>query len=359
MLPADLEKSAREWGVLQRRREIKSADDLIRVALLYGFCDDSLRQTALHAALAGVANMSDVAVLDRLRIAAPWLGHVVWRFLQDRGLKTDVAKFRVRIVDATGVSEPASKGTDWRFHVGIDLAQARIVGVELTGAEGGETLVRHSVCPDEVVIGDRGYAHRTGVASVIDRDAHVVVRINWHNFPLSDLNRQSLDLLALLETLEPGQTGEWEAQFEANERWYPVRLVARRKPEKEAAREARRVSREATRKGHQPDPRSLRAAHFIAVITDLPGEVLPAGEALELYRLRWQIEIVFKRLKSLMHLDHLRAKDPALAQAYLYAGILGALIVQELCHSEALFSPRRQRFRSPDHQPVASAATGG
>ena len=69
MLPADLEKSAREWGVLQRRREIKSADDLIRVALLYGFCDDSLRQTALHAALAGVANMSDVAVLDRLRIA--------------------------------------------------------------------------------------------------------------------------------------------------------------------------------------------------------------------------------------------------------------------------------------------------
>ena len=358
LLPTDLEQSARGWGVIQRQRRIRSGEDVVRLALMYGFCDDSLRQTAFHAALAGVVKMSDVAVLDRLRGAAPWLGHVVWRFLQDRGLKTDLARFRVRVVDATGVSEPASKGTDWRFHVGIDLAEARIIGVELTGAEGGETLVRHHVDPGEVVLGDRGYAHRAGVASVLERKAHVVVRINSHNFPLSDMNRQSLDFLALLETLQPGQTGEWEAQFEANGSWYPVRLVARRKPEQEAAREARRVSREATRKGHQPDPRSLRAAHFIAVITDLPSEVLPADEALELYRLRWQIEIVFKQLKSLMHLDHLRAKDPALAQAYLYAGLLGALIVQELCQGTRLFSPRRQQLRGEAHQPVAPAAAG-
>ena len=343
MLPADLEQSADEWKALQRKRKIKSAEDLLRVALIYGFCDESLRLTAAYATAAGIANMSDVAVLDRLKGAAPWLGHVVLRFLQDRGLTKNVPKFRVRVVDATVISEPGSKGTDWRFHMGIDLAQARIASVELTGPEGGETFLRHSVCEDEIMLGDRGYAHRTGVASVIDRKGHVVVRINWHNFPLLDPNRQTLDLLALLETVPPSQTGEWEVQFEANERLYPVRLVAWRKPARDAAKEARRVIREATRKGHEPDPRSLRAAHFIAVITDLPREQLPASEALELYRLRWQIEIVFKQLKGIMHLDHLRAKNEALAEAYLYAGILGALIVQELCRKDSLFFPHRER----------------
>jgi len=356
MLPADLEQSAREWKALQRKRQIRSAEDLLRVALIYGFCDESLRLTAAYATAAGIANMSDVAVLERLQGAAPWLGHVVLRFLRDRGLTKNVPKFRVRVVDATVISEPGSRGTDWRFHIGIDLAQARIASVELTGPEGGETFRRHSVCEDEIMLGDRGYAHRSGVASVIDRKGHVVVRINGQNLPLLDLDGHAVDTLALLQTLQqPGETGEWEVQFEANDRLYPVRLVAWRKPARDAAKEARRVIREATRKGHQPDPRSLQAAHFIAVITDLPREKLPASEALELYRLRWQIEIAFKQLKGIMHLDHLRAKNEALAEAYLYAGILGALIVQELCRKDSLFSPHRERRGRADRQPVAVA----
>lgn len=66
------------------------------------------------------------------------------------------------------------------------------------------------------------------------------------------------------------------------------------------------------------------------MITDLPPEVLPAAEALKLYRLRWQIEIFLKRLKSILDMDRLRARDERLARTYLYANILRALIVDEL-----------------------------
>jgi len=47
----------------------------------------------------------------------------------------------------------------------------------------------------------------------------------------------------------------------------------------------------------------------VLVFTTLPAEELPAAEILEWYRLRWQVELVFKRLKSLAQLGHLPKHD--------------------------------------------------
>ena len=168
MMPADLEETAYAKLALARRREIGSAGDLVRLALLYGFCDLSLRQTAAWASLIGLGELSDVAVLHRLEKAADWLGHLVVQFLQERGLTRKVPALSVQVVDATVVSRPGSRGTDWRVHVGLDLAEQRITQIEVTGVEGGETLSRHEVREGQVVLGDRGYAHREGVARVLE-----------------------------------------------------------------------------------------------------------------------------------------------------------------------------------------------
>ncbi len=213
MMPADLESSAMEKLALRRRRAITSAGDLLRLALCYGLCDFSLRQTAAWAELIGLGSMSDVAVLNRLRGASDWLGHLVLRWLQDRGLPTNVPRMAVRVVDATSISGPGSKGTDWRVHLGLDLAGMRIRSAEVTGAGEGETLLRHTVAPGEIVLADGGYAHREGVASVLDDGGHVVVRINWRNFPLETRRGKPLDMVTCLQMLEPGELGDWPVQF--------------------------------------------------------------------------------------------------------------------------------------------------
>jgi len=339
MLPSDLEQSAAEKLALVRRREIGSAGDLLRLALCYGLCDFSLRQTAAWAKLIGLGELSNVAVLNRLRGASDWLGHLILRWLQDHGLTTQAPRARVRLLDASVISKPGSKGTDWRLHMGLDLAELRITSVELTGPEGGETLSRHEFAPGEIVVGDRGYAQRAGVAKALEQEAHVLIRLNWQNFPLGTPSGASLDLLESLELLEPGEIGDWQVQFRAEGRVYPVRLVAVRRSQAAAEKEQKRIRHEATRKGRKPNPNSMRAAHFIYLITDLPSDALPAAEALELYRLRWQIEIAFKRLKGILHLAKLRAKDPELARTYLYAKILGALIVDHFCTAAPDFFP--------------------
>lgn len=359
LMPGDLEQSAMGMGAIRRRREITSGGDLLRLALCYGFCDLSLEQTAMQAALIGMAKMSDVAVLKRLRQADGWLGHVTLQFLQERGLARDVPPLAVRIVDATVVSQPGSRGTDWRVHVGVDLCTQRITTVEVTGPEGGETLRRHTVAPGEVILADRGYGQREGVAHILGQEGHVLVRINWQNFPLQRREGEPLDIVRCLETLRAGETGDWPVQFEANGKVYPVRLLALSKSRAATEQAQRRIREEASRKGRTPDRRSLRAAGFVYVITDLPPETLSAAQGLELYRLRWQIEIVFKRLKSLLHLDHLRAKDPRLARSYLYAKILGALIVQELSESALAFFPWGYALLPGPRQSLALAAELG
>jgi IS4 transposase len=116
--------------------------------------------------------------------------------------------------------------------------------------------------------------------------------------------------------------------------------VAIRKSPEATEKERKRIRRETERrKGRKPHPNSLKAAGFIFLITDLPGDVLPTAEALELYRLRWQIEIFFKRLKSILDIDRLRAREERLGRTYLYANILGALIMDELREDALTFFP--------------------
>ena len=357
MLPAELETSATEKLALRRRREIASAEDLLRLCLAYGLCDMSLRETAAWAEVTGIGRLSDVAVLKRLQNCADWLGHLILRWMQARGLPTDITGVPVRIIDASVVSRPGSTGTDWRLHLGLDLQRLCINSVQLTGPEGGESFARHEFHAGEIVVGDRGYGRRPGVAAVLDAHAHVLVRIGWQTFPLLGAGHGPLDIVRCLELLDHGEIGDWPVAFEHDQKRYPVRLVALRKSSEAAEKEHARVLRETrSRKGRAPHPNSLRAAGFIFVITDLPPEVLPAAEALELYRLRWQIEIFFKRLKSILDMDRLRARNERLARTYLYANILGALIIDELRDAALTFFPWGYPLRPQAGQRVAAVS---
>lgn len=339
LMPADFEESAFTKLALVRRREIGSAGDLLRLVFAYALCDMSLREVAAWADVQRLGHLCAVAVRQRLQHAHQWLGHLIVGFMQERGLAAAVPGVRVRIVDATVICEPGSKGSDWRIHLGLDLAQLSIASVELTDGSGGESFRRFDLAPDEILLGDRGYGSRAGLASVLDQGGHLVVRINWQNCPLETLDGHRVDLLRVLEPLQVGEIGDWPVQIRVANRVHQLRLVATRKTPAAAQKEQRTLRKAATKKKHAPDPRSLQAACFTYVLTDLPVSTLVGPQVLELYRLRWQVEMAFKRCKGILHFDHLRAKDEDLARTYLLAKILGALLVEELGRSAPSFFP--------------------
>ena len=335
-LPAnfDLEATARSCGALTRVREIKNAETLLRLALAYGGLGMSLRETCVWAEAGGIVRLSDPSLLARLCKAAPWLGEIAAALIAEQ---TKVpawrwAGYRLRALDGTSICEPGADRTTWRLHVGYDLATGQVDQLELTDVHGAENLQRLSYRPGDIVLADRCYARPRDLRPVIEAGADFIVRTGWNSLRLLQANGEPFDLFAVLAA-QAEQEGEVQVRIhEGIKAAMPLilRLVVRRKDPKQAAAEQKRLLKDAKKRGKQPDPRSLEAAKYILLLTSLPADAFPPTDILALYRFRWQIELAFKRFKSLAGLDMLPAKKPELARAWIYARLIVAIIAEQI-----------------------------
>ena len=216
-----------------------------------------------------------------------------------------------------------------------------IDAVELTGAVGGESLSRFQVGAREVLIGDRGYAHRRGLWSVRQAGGDFLVRSTWQNLPLQTLGGEPFDLLLAARSLPEGEVGEFAVQTVATRKVpaMAARMIILCKSEEAAEQAREKIRKEARKKGRAVDPRTLEAAGYIFLLTSLPAAQLKAAEVLDLYRFRWQVELVFKRLKSLWDFGTVPAKDPDLARTYIFAKLLIAVLVEDLTQEALRATP--------------------
>ena len=338
-----LERSAWRMGALRRSREITNAATLIKLAMVYGFCGYSLRATAAWAAATGTCQISDVGLLNRLRSASDWLLEILSLKLATRVAPPEQqcqSGLRVRLLDATTLSKPGSTGTDWRVHVAYDLALHRLASVEITDRSGGESLTRFHVGPGELVVADRVYATRRGFASVLSSGGHFLVRLIWSNVPLENADGTAFDLLAWLRSLPDATPSEAVVRVRLPNRSIAVvRVLARRKTEIAAEAARAKLLRNASKHGQKIDPRSIEAAGYVFVVTSVPADQLSAAAGLDLYRYRWQVEICFKDLKSLVSLDALSAKDPRLSVTFIAAKLLAALVIEDFTARYVSFFP--------------------
>jgi len=111
MFPADWEQLGRRSGAVRRLRGFSSLDSLLRTLLLHVGCGWSLRETAVQAKLAGLANVSDVTLLNRLRDSESWLRQLCEMLFAEQGvdLRPRLGARQVRLLDATVVSEPGRR----------------------------------------------------------------------------------------------------------------------------------------------------------------------------------------------------------------------------------------------------------
>jgi hypothetical protein len=360
-LPNDLDQLAAETLGFQRRRAVQSAADLVRIAMAYSVLDLSLRSVSAWCNEHRLGELSDVAVLGRLRRGWPFLRAIVERLLarQVSDAPRGDLRRRVRLIDATTLSHPGSDGADWRLHASYDLARGVVDSVELTDGRGGEHLGRLPLAPGDLVVVDRGYAHEQRIWDTLKFGADVLVRLGHSAVPLVDAAGAVVDPLqfATRKRSAAGRPPRAESRVVYlrmdTARSRALRLVVVRKSVSATAREQERVRREASRKGKTPTQRTLDACRFTFLLTSVPLHEANDATMANLYRLRWQIELVFKRWKSLLGLANLRADDPDLARAYIYAKLIAALLADNMARQWRAFSPYGVPVRDGDLAGVA------
>jgi len=241
----------------------------------------------------------------------------------------------IRIVDGSSVTKvgPAARKQNavWRIHGAYDLPYERFGHFELTDEKGGERLDRIPVVPGEIRIADRAYMQPARIAAVIEAGGDVVVRSGWKHLAAHDAEGMRLDLIALLR--EAGPRGGLDRPIFLNRKGksaLALRLVAVKKAPEAAEAARRQAKRAAQREGYTISKAALEAADWVIIVTSLSAQAFSTRDVLDLYRLRWRIELAFKRLKSLVGLAGPPGADARSARPWILAHLLLILLLEPL-----------------------------
>ena len=273
-LPSDWEELARETGALKGLRKDKSPEALLRVLLLHLARGHSLRETVVRARAAKLADLSDVALLKRLRKSSEWLRELCAAMFREQGAVSASGGERFRAFDATTVKEPGRSGSLWRLHCSARLPSLACDFFRLTATEGAgvaETLAHFPIAPGDLVLADRGYSTATGLDHVASSGGHATVRVNTGALPLRSPEGTPLNLLErVAELRRPCVARAWPAVAVGKGVAVPGRVCAIRKTEA-AARIAQRKARDhAARQGKQVRPSTLEFARHVILFTTFP-----------------------------------------------------------------------------------------
>lgn len=345
LLPPGWERLAFRERAVERLRGFPTAEAVLRTLLLHVGQGLSLRETATQAKLGGIATVSDVTILNRLRQAEGWLHRLCQELADENGLvfPAPPAGWNVRLLDGTVVKEPGRTGSGWRVHYSLQVPTLCCDHLEVTsvgGAGHGETLQRFPARRGDLVLADRGFCKPAGVAALHRQGADLILRVNTGSLALRRADGQPFQLLEHLRALtQADQVRDWDVVLPTPAGPIAGRICAIRKSENAIARALRRIRRKAQQGGPKAKPATLEYARYVIVFTTLDATEFPAARVLEWYRLRWQIELVFKRLKSLAGTGHLPKYEEASSRAWLYGKLLVALLTQKLIRIGRAISP--------------------
>jgi hypothetical protein len=326
-------RSAGQTRAFVRPHGIKSATDLLRLTLAYCLGKVGMRAIVAWAAASGIANISDVALLGRLRNTGQWLEQLIGRLLKGGDAVVPEGRL-IRILDATavakaGVYDRKNNGL-WRVHCSFDLGREQFDFVEVTDQGEAELIDRVPVVRGEIRMGDRAYLQADRIAEVQAQGGDVLVRAPWNNVRWLDEKGEALDLIDRLKRSKD-EIFEFPVWLGRNKgQPLRMRLVVLRKCEKAADETRRKLKKDAKAKGRQVREETLIAAGFVILVTSLAGDEFSADAILKLYRMRWRIELAFKRLKSLIGLRSPPAKDPRIVKPWILAHFLIALLTGPL-----------------------------
>lgn len=335
-LPAGLEQEAQVRQAFARCRQIGSASDRLRGVLAYVDTVHSFAQLSIWSVLVGVADISANAWRKRLRQAGPWL---MWLLQEVLASSSAVAPWlarsglrRILLIDGTHVPCRGPAGLIWRVHTAFDLLTGRLSQVRVTDSHVAERLDLFELQEGDLVITDRANGYRERIAFVRERLAHMVVRFSAATLRLHDTLGQRIELVKWLKGRHApaGRIVSLPVRIEQPEgQSVELRMIALRLSEAQRHRAQRRTKRKASKQQRQLQADTLYLAGWLLVVTTLPSQQWSDQQVLCLYRARWHIELLFKRIKQLLHQQRLRCSTVQTALATVTALLLGWALLEE------------------------------
>ena len=210
---------------------------------------------------------------------------------------------------------------------------------KITTEKTGESLTNFMIKPDYLVIGDRIYGTKTGIEHCLNGAGNFIFRIRSKAFKVYNKEGQEIELLHQIEKAGCETATEIEVYMQRSKKEnIKLRICVIKKTAEEIEKSRRRINRRDSKKGHVTSEEAKKLNDYIVVITSL-SEDITAKEILSLYQVRWQVELYFKRLKSLMSFGDIPKKKETSIEAWLNGKLMVALLLEKTIATAASFSP--------------------
>lgn len=356
-LPEDFEALAKEHKVLEVQygeAKITSARELLQLILLHVGANLGLRQTASIVAESGGPQVSHVTIHKKMRLSGSYLRTLVGRLIDcQRACPERWGGYEVVVVDGSSFCGPGAESTDAKVHLQLRVSDLEIISASIQDSSVGESFKRFEWKQGQLALGDRGYSNPPGIVVVIEHGADVMVRVNRSSLPMYTRDHEHIQLMAWLRSLKGHAVYERPVSIYSREhdRWVDGRLIAMRLPGDQAEKARARVIREL---GSKAKPEDIEAAQYVVLFTTVSASRMSAHMCIELYRLRWQVELAFKRWKSLSNFDKLPNYRDDTIISWLYGKLLLAVLMHRMTDGgPSFFFPAQQSDRSGVSDPYA------
>ena len=351
LLPSGYEQACFEKKAIIRKRTIKNPLDLLRLILFYLSGNKSLIDVSQFALLIGIGKLSDVAFLKKFVQCRDWIQWMAKNILPNPIMhykKPDwLAPYQVLAVDASDIVEKSAVKRLWRLHYAVDLFSLTCSQFQITERSAGESLKNFTFGKGCLVIADRAYGTIKSIEHCLKAGADFIIRVRNKAFNLYDKDGQKIVFTDWLRTV-----GETAAECTiyingSDKKRIALRLCAIKKTEEDIEAEEKRLKRLESKKQRKYSGDTKFTHRYMFVITSLPAEI-SAEEILACYRLRWQVELVFKRLKSLLQLGNIPTKTKESGEVWISGKILLSLLTEKYLGDIDL-SPSWNIRREPEY----------
>lgn len=335
-LPKNLEEQAWRLGAMSRKGgKVQNATDLLRGILTYVLCINSFRALGIWGVLAGIGDLSNTSWRDRVRKSSDWL---CW-LLNERvslGIQKPCPRLkkvgygRIELVDASHWKCIGKQGKVWRFHCMYSLLTQQVHQIMVSTTKVAESMARFCLEAGTIYVHDGGYGYRGQVALSAEVGAYSVTAFCPATFPREDGQGAAIDLVKWLkkQRAKARSMKDLKAFFWEEGKKYEVRVIALRRTEEQRKRVLGQKKRISTKNHRTLQQETEYLTRWLLVLTTLPAQDWSAQEILSLYRARWQIEMLFKRIKQLLNQHVIRAKTEETAKATV-AAILVSWVLQQ------------------------------
>ena len=350
LLPRGYQQACFETKAIERNREIRNPKDLMTLCLMYLAHSSSLLEICKNAELLKICKISDVAFMKRFAKCNEWfkwnIDHLIPECVNTYSKPSILADYKIIGLDASNLIERGFTNRTWRFHYAMDIFELKSEQYKITPQDIGESLTNFTIKPNYIVIADRAYGSKKGIEYCLKEGGNFILRIRSKAFELYDKEGNKINLLQQLSSVNSESGSEFEVYMkDSQNKLIQLRLCAIKKNATAITASLKKIKRRDQKSNKITSSESIALNDYMIVVTSLLCDI-SADEILALYRLRWQVELYFKRLKSLLNFGIIPNKKEANIEAWLNGKLMLALLIEKWLSKSSSTLPAHDENKS-------------